>query len=520
MKYSKIGFSILAVFYSFYVNAQSNTNKQVISAKKWERISKKISPPGFTLVKGGTFTSSNFDIIPDNDTSVLISESFNFDYRRITISSFIISKTEVTNKEYREFTNWVVDSMALTIKAEKDASFYKDASLKTLDWSRRNEIRDSNSFASLYPLYIKNDVNKNNGYLLNTNYVNYKFTKYDSLNVAINIYPDTLVWYKDRIGWDSQLAQLYFSNAAYNDYPVVGISWDQANAYCNWLNKKAEDHNYGYNKAFYYRLPTAAEFEYCQNLQSTKRYFVNKKYNKSFFSGNHIASNTSYDDFKLSDNKGKYLAKFGPIIDKNNFVVKGRGYSPVKVASYPKWGFGLFDIAGNVSEWIWDATPHNFYLDDYDLGFLTKIKKNLIIDKVDSAIRSNIYITTKDSFDSIYKKVYDYLGYKDGYKYWLEIGAPRNLNDFNKILQAQESKAHNYDNDLTGNLIYKVNLILHDFKVLDKLNNPKVVMGGSWNDGPAFMERGVKQAYSHNESHSTIGFRVVASAMIDELDNP
>jgi NDP-sugar pyrophosphorylase family protein len=139
---------------------------------------------------------------------------------------------------------------------------------------------------------------------------------------------------------------------------------------------------------------------------------------------------------------------------------------------------------------------------------------------VDSAIRSKIYITTKDSFDTIYKKVYDYLGYKDGYKYWLEIGAPKNLNDFNKILQAQESKSHNYDNDLTVNIIYKVNLILHDFKVLDKLNNPKVVMGGSWNDGPAFLERGVKQAYSHNESHSTIGFRVVASSMIDELDNP
>jgi formylglycine-generating enzyme required for sulfatase activity len=513
----KIKITTFAIFICFTLQAQINFGKQIISLKKWERTTKKLTPPGFTMVKGGTFTSSNFEIYPDRDTSVLISNLYSPRSRRITLSSFIISKTEVTNKKYRAFANWVIDSIALSIKAEKDPSFYNNPSLKTLDWSRRNEIRDTSSFPSLYPLYIKNELKKNIGYILNTNLLKYKYLGYDSVNYLINIYPDTLVWYKDKQLWADQLIETYFSNPAYNEYPVVGVSWQQASAYCDWLNRNSSYPIYGETK-YYYRLPSAAEFEYCQNLQNIKKYYVNKSYKKFKLFGNRYDLKFYTSEIKISEN-GKYLASFGKIIDRNGFLVKDGVFGPEKVAKYPTWGFGFNDIAGNVSEWILESVPQSYYLSDFNLDYLTKLQRVFEDTKIDSLDRSNIFITTNENFDTINKKIYDYIGDKDLYNYWLEIGSPKNEEDFNIIIKNQQNNYFNpYFNSIY--LITKqLNMLLHDFKVLNKLDNPKFVMGGSWFDGPSYLQSGVKQVHSSNESHSTIGFRVVAGVINEEFND-
>jgi gliding motility-associated lipoprotein GldK len=176
---------------------------------------------------------------------------------------------------------------------------------------------ESNSFNGL-----KNDLR---------NYISYD---------TVYVYPDTLVWQRDfSYVYNEPLVKQYFTNPSFNDYPVVGVNWKQATAFCRWrtLHNDYYQGKPGKKDMFVegiYRLPTEAEWEYAAR--------GNSKINAMYPWG---APYTRTREGLLMANfkpgRGDY---FGGDPNKDDIT-------PLKVKSYTENGFGLYDMAGNVAEW-------------------------------------------------------------------------------------------------------------------------------------------------------------------------
>ena len=132
---------------------------------------------GTVLVRGGTFAMGL-------DEESIVGD-WNNSIRRVTVSAFRIDQYEVSNKKYRDYTHWL-EQLA------KDTS-----------------VQDTKAKES------------------------YK-------QMAIKALPDTTVW-KEALGYNDPMIDGYFRAKAYNNYPVVGVTWTQANNYCRWRTDRANE---------------------------------------------------------------------------------------------------------------------------------------------------------------------------------------------------------------------------------------------------------------------------------------
>ncbi len=154
---------------------------------------------------------------------------------------------------------------------------------------------------------------------------------WDFLNTYIvNIYPDTTVWVNDFQNSENEVyLRNYFTNAAYNDYPVVGVTWEQANAFCAWRTEyllKGLGAEARYIQR--YRLPTEAEWEYAaRGKDQTEFPWANES---------------------VANGEGCFYANFKP--DRGNYTKDGNLITS-KVGSYSPNTNGLYDMAGNAAEW-------------------------------------------------------------------------------------------------------------------------------------------------------------------------
>ncbi len=154
---------------------------------------------------------------------------------------------------------------------------------------------------------------------------------WDFLNTYIvNVYPDTTCWVNDFQNVDNEVyLRNYFSNPAYNDYPVVGVTWEQANAFCAWrtdylLKGLGAEARYIQR----YRLPTEAEWEYAARGKD----------------GNEFP----WENPDVKSGDGCFYANFKP--DRGNYTKDGNLITS-KVGIYSANSNGLYDMAGNVAEW-------------------------------------------------------------------------------------------------------------------------------------------------------------------------
>ena len=154
---------------------------------------------------------------------------------------------------------------------------------------------------------------------------------WDFLNTYIvNIYPDTTCWVNDFPNADNETyLRNYFSNPAYNDYPVVGVTWEQANAFCAWrTDYLLKGLGAAARYVQRYRLPTEAEWEYAARGKDQNEF--------------------PWENENVASGRGCFFANFKP--DNGNYTKDGNLITS-KTGIYAANSNGLFDMAGNVAEW-------------------------------------------------------------------------------------------------------------------------------------------------------------------------
>jgi formylglycine-generating enzyme required for sulfatase activity len=155
---------------------------------------------------------------------------------------------------------------------------------------------------------------------------------YDFVHTKIvNIYPDTTVWINDfNNAFNEPYMRMYFSHPGYNDYPVVGVTHEQATAFAEWRTKyyKMGQPKNG-RPIEKFRLPTEGEFEFAARNGRTENKYP-------------------WDREGTMDEKACFMANFKP--GEGNYTKDGN-LIPSRVASYVPNRFGIYDLAGNVAEW-------------------------------------------------------------------------------------------------------------------------------------------------------------------------
>lgn len=201
-----------------------------------------------------------------------------------------------------------------------------------IDWSRRNLNTDVQIDPNEVVMISKDTAYVDDEGMIHRETITRPLSSmWDFVNTYIvNIYPDTTCWINDfQNAENEQYLRLYFSHPNYNDYPVVGVNWEQANAFCNWRTDFLLK-GLGADAKFIqrYRLPTEAEWEFAARGKE----------------GNELPWNQE----GVKSDKGCFYANFKP--DRGNYTIDGNLITS-KVGIYSANSNGLYDMAGNVAEW-------------------------------------------------------------------------------------------------------------------------------------------------------------------------
>lgn len=301
----------------------------------------------------------------------------------VAVSPFWMDETEVTNRQYREFVYWVRDSIIRERLA--DPAYGGDPTFKVptrdnrfvINWNKpipwKNPTdREAMTIASV----VSGDSFDSDKTGMRSTALNYKYEWFDSKSYygflveldkgtsdaimvskdtayvdatgqivretitresygdlidftntyIVNVYPDVFVWMTDFANAkNEQYMNNYYTSPTFDNFPVVGVTWEQADAYCAWRTDRFRSKNKGKTDGFeVYRLPTEAEFEFAARSGRSE-------FSYSWFSNEiHTKNGLAQGNFRSSADLKDLL-------------------SPV--ATFMPNRFGLYDMSGNVAEW-------------------------------------------------------------------------------------------------------------------------------------------------------------------------
>ena len=169
------------------------------------------------------------------------------------------------------------------------------------------------------------------------------------LKDVINVYPDTLAWVHDfTYSFNEPMTNMYFWHPAYDDYPVVGITWKQARAFSIWRSNLLNNYLIGTEQTIVndFRLPTESEWEYAAR-------------------GGNDLSPYPWGGPYIRNARGCFLGNFKPL--RGSYIDDG-GFHSLYVYAYNPNDYGLYCMAGNVAEWTSNAFDESAYDFAHDLN--------------------------------------------------------------------------------------------------------------------------------------------------------
>ena len=215
-----------------------------------------------------------------------------------------------------------------------------------------------------------------------------KVTELGAAAAKARYFPDTSLWLKEfPYTYNAPMAKNYYAHPSYLDFPVVGISWEQANAFCIWKTDQLQAllKDKGIQSSATFRLPTEAEWE--------------------------CAASSQVDGFEQAERRVYpwpatssilevcCMTNIGQIHDANGVLLKSYAEDgclyTCQVARYDPNYRGIYDLAGNVAEW----TSDQGYAVCYDFENKT-VKKLTSLGEVESEIeRLRAKIEFKDPYE-------------------------------------------------------------------------------------------------------------------------